>query len=133
MLGPLTRVCYPERKKSHERRVMVHFGNTPIHNTEEIQEHSTNLGLKRMEHPPYSPGLALCDFCLFGAMKENFSGQRFESVDELFFAVEAFLEGFLLISCERFFGNGNDDYGYAVKSEENILSKQDKTMYFFLR
>jgi hypothetical protein len=46
-----------------------------------------------MEHPPYSPNLAPGDFYLFGAMKENFSGQRFESVDELFFAVEAFLRG----------------------------------------
>jgi hypothetical protein len=44
-----------------------------------------------MEYPPHSPDLAPCAFFLFGAMKENFSGQRFESVEELFLAVEAFL------------------------------------------
>jgi hypothetical protein len=93
VLGPLTEVCYSEGRKSHERRVMVHFGNAPIHNTEEVQNYLTNLGFKRMEHPPSSPDLAPCDFYLFGAMKENFSGQRFESVDELFFPFEAFLKG----------------------------------------
>jgi AraC-like DNA-binding protein len=93
VLGPLTEVCYPESTKSHERRVMVHFGNAPIHNTGGVQEQLTNLGFTRMEHPPDSPDLAPCDFYLFGAMKENFSGQRFERVDELFFAVEAFLGG----------------------------------------
>jgi hypothetical protein len=72
---------------------MVHFDNSSIHNTEEIQEHSTNLGLKRMEHPPSSPDLAPRDFYLFAAMRKNFSGERFESVDEFFFAVEAFVRG----------------------------------------
>jgi hypothetical protein len=46
-----------------------------------------------MEHPPYSPDLSPGDFYLFGAMKENFSGQHFDSVDELFFAIEALLRG----------------------------------------
>jgi hypothetical protein len=93
VIGPLTEVCYPEGRKSHERRVMVHSDNAPIHNTEEIQEHLTDFGFKRMEHPPYSLDLASCDFYLFSVMKENFSGQCFESVDELFFAFEAFLRG----------------------------------------
>jgi hypothetical protein len=46
-----------------------------------------------MEHPPYSLDPAPGDLFLFGAMKESLSGQRFESVQELFLAVEAFLRG----------------------------------------
>jgi hypothetical protein len=46
-----------------------------------------------MNHPAYSPDLALCDFFLFGAMKEHFSGMRFASVDEVFQGVEGFLRG----------------------------------------
>jgi hypothetical protein len=72
---------------------MVHFDNARIRSTEEVQEHLINLGSKRMEHPLYSLDLPPCDFYLFSAMKENLSGQRFESVDELFFAVETFLRG----------------------------------------
>jgi hypothetical protein len=70
---------------------MAHFDNAPIHNTERVQEHLTNLGFKRMGHPLHNTDLARCDFYLFAAMRENFSGQRFESAHELFFVVEAFL------------------------------------------
>jgi histone-lysine N-methyltransferase SETMAR len=70
---------------------MLHFDNAPIHSTEEVQGHLTNLGFTRMEHPPYSPDLAPSDFVLFSAMKENLLGQRFESVEEFFLAVKAFL------------------------------------------
>jgi histone-lysine N-methyltransferase SETMAR len=108
VLGSLTKVCDPEDRKSYERRVMIHFDNAPIHNIEEIQEHLTNLGFKRMEYPSYSPDLPPCDFYLYGAMKENFAGQCFESVDELFFAFEVFLIGLpadffrvVFLECER--------------------------------
>jgi histone-lysine N-methyltransferase SETMAR len=70
---------------------MLHFDNAPIHSTEEVQGHLTNLGFTRMEHPPHSPDLTPCDFFLFGAMKQNVLGQRFKSVEELFLAVEGFL------------------------------------------
>jgi hypothetical protein len=30
VLGPLTKFCYPEGRKSHKRRVMLHFDNVPI-------------------------------------------------------------------------------------------------------
>jgi hypothetical protein len=46
-----------------------------------------------MNHPAYSPDLAPCDFFLFGAMKENFSGMRFANADELFQGVEDLLRG----------------------------------------
>jgi hypothetical protein len=72
---------------------MLYFDNAPIRTTEEVQGHLTNLGFARMEHPPYSPDLVLRDFFLSGAMRENLSGQRFESVEDSFLAVEAFLRG----------------------------------------
>jgi hypothetical protein len=81
VLKPLTEVCYPEGRKSHKRRVMPHFDNAPIHNTDEVQGKLTNLGLTEIEHPPYNADLAQCDFFLFGVMKENLSEQRFESVE----------------------------------------------------
>jgi histone-lysine N-methyltransferase SETMAR len=93
VLSPLIEVCNPRGRIPHERRVMLHFDNAPIHKTKDVQDHLANFEFGRMEHPPDSPDLAPCDFFLFGAMKENFSGQHFESVEELFLAVEAFLRG----------------------------------------
>jgi hypothetical protein len=91
VLGPLTEVCYPGDRKLQKRRVMLHLDNAPIHNAEEVQGHSTNLGFTRMEYSPSSSDLAPGDFFLFRAMKENFSGQRLESAEGLFLAVEGFL------------------------------------------
>jgi transposase len=89
----LTEVCYPEGRKRHEKKAMVHFDNAPIHNTQGIQEHLANVGFIRMEQPPYIPDPAPCDSFLFGAMKRNSSGQYFESVEGLLLALEAFLGG----------------------------------------
>jgi hypothetical protein len=47
VLAHLRKVCYPEARKPHERRVMVHFGNAPIPNTEVVQEHLADLGFDR--------------------------------------------------------------------------------------
>jgi hypothetical protein len=132
VLRPLMEVCYPEGRKFHEKTVMVHFNNAPIHNTEEVQEHLTNLEFKRMKHQPYSPDLASGDFYLFGTMKNNFSRQRLESADKLCLAVEAFLRGLSADFLRKILvWNGNGDDGSAVNDEENMLMKQDKTVCLF--
>jgi hypothetical protein len=86
-------ICFPEGRKSHERKVMLQFGQGPTHNAEGVQEHLTRLGFKRLEHPRYSLDLAPCDLFLFGAMKGNFWGQCFDSLDGLFDAGGSFLGG----------------------------------------
>jgi hypothetical protein len=37
-------------------------------------EEMTRLKCKTMRHPPYSPDLAIADFCLFGALKQELQG-----------------------------------------------------------
>jgi hypothetical protein len=88
VLGPLAELCYPEGKKSDERRVMVHFDNVQIHNTEGIQEYLVNVPFRGMKHPLYHPDLILGDFFLFETITENVSGHRFDSPDNLFVTVE---------------------------------------------
>jgi histone-lysine N-methyltransferase SETMAR len=83
----------PDGRKIHEKKIILHFDNGPIHNADGVQEHLTGLGFKRLEHPPYSLDLAPCDFFLFGAMKGNCWGQRFDSLDGLFDAGEGLLRG----------------------------------------
>jgi len=45
-----------------------------------------------MEHPPYSPDLASCDFFLFLKIKSALKGTRFESVDAVKAKSDATLE-----------------------------------------
>jgi histone-lysine N-methyltransferase SETMAR len=94
VLRSLDGFCYPDGRKRYERRVVVYFDNVPIHNTEAVQECLADGGFRRMNHPAYNPDLAPCDFFLFGPIKEDFSGMRFASLDELFQGVEGFLSGF---------------------------------------
>jgi hypothetical protein len=91
VFGPLAELCYPEGRKSHERRAMIHFDNASIHNAEEVQKYLPNVEFIRMKHPLYRRDLALCDFFLFEAIKKNFSVYRFDGLDELSVAVESFL------------------------------------------
>ena len=41
------------------------------------------MGINTVPHPPYSPYLALCDFCLFSKLKENLRGCRYETIEEM--------------------------------------------------
>jgi hypothetical protein len=93
VVQPLVEMCSPDGRKIHERKVMLHFDNGPIHNAEGIHEHLTGLGSRRLEHPPHRLDLAPGDFFLFGAMKGSFWGHRFECLDGLFDAGESPLGG----------------------------------------
>ena len=41
------------------------------------------MGIKTVPHPPYSPDLAPCDFCLFPKLKEKLRGCRYETTEEI--------------------------------------------------
>lgn len=45
-----------------------------------------------MEHPPYSPDLALSDFHLFSALKDHLSGHRFAGDKDVKTAVMKWLK-----------------------------------------
>jgi hypothetical protein len=36
VLGPLAEICYPQGSRTRERRVMLHFDNAPVYNTEGV-------------------------------------------------------------------------------------------------
>ena len=43
----------------------------------------TQMGIKTVPHPPYSPDLTPCDFWLFHKLKENLRGSRYETIEEM--------------------------------------------------
>ena len=42
-----------------------HLDNAPVHNSILVKDYLTKMGIKTVPQPPYSPDLALCDFCLY--------------------------------------------------------------------
>ena len=41
------------------------------------------MGIKTVPQPPYSPGLAPCDFWLFPKLMEKLRGCRYETIEEM--------------------------------------------------
>ena len=56
-----------------------HEDNTPVHNSILVTDYLTKMGIKTVPHPPYSPELAPCDFCLFPKLR----GCRYETIEEM--------------------------------------------------
>lgn len=61
----------------------MHLDNAAAHNALSVKRYLTATGTPVLEHPPYSPDLAPCDFFLFPKIKSALKGTRFESMEEV--------------------------------------------------
>ena len=101
-----TEICLPKvfqaverfRPKSGVRGMKFHHDNAPAHTAGKTKEFLRQSGLEMIEHLPYSPDLAPCDFWLFPNLKRHLKGSRFESVR----ANRCFLEAVECISASSY-------------------------------
>ena len=56
-----------------------HQDNAPVPNSIRVTDYLTKMSIKTVTHPPYSPDLVPCDFCLFPKLK----GCRYETIEEM--------------------------------------------------
>ncbi|KAG5321996.1 MOS1T transposase, partial [Acromyrmex heyeri] len=75
------------RKKRSElwknKSWILHQDNAPAHNALSVKRYLAARGTPVLEHAPYSPDLAPCDFFLFPKIKSALKGTRFESMEEV--------------------------------------------------
>ena len=62
--------------------------NAPVHNSILVTDYMTKMGIKTVPHPPYSPDLAPCDFCLFPKLR----GCCYETIEEMKEAVTKLID-----------------------------------------
>ena len=62
---------------------ILHDDNAPSHRARIINEFKAKHSIITVDHPPYSPDLAPCDFFLFPKLKLPLRGTRFESIDDI--------------------------------------------------
>ena len=60
-----------------------HQDNAAVHNSILVTDYLTQMGIKTVPHPPYSPDLAPCDFWLFPKLKENLRGNRYSTIEDM--------------------------------------------------
>jgi len=61
----------------------LHQDNAPAHNALSVKQLLANKNITVLEHPPYSPDLAPCDFCLFQKIKSVLKGNHLVSVENV--------------------------------------------------
>jgi hypothetical protein len=71
---------------------MLHFDNAAIYCIGTVRDRMTIAELERMEHRPYSPDLAPCNFFLFGYVKEKLVGKQYETPEDLVSEVRNIIE-----------------------------------------
>ena len=56
-----------------------HQDNAPLHNSILVTDYLTEMGIKTVPYPPYSPDLAPSDFWLFPKLR----GYRYETIKDI--------------------------------------------------
>lgn len=82
------------RPRTGLRGLLLHHDNASSHTAKVTKELLRTSNVNLLDHPPYSPDLAPCDFSLFPKMKEPLRGKRFESIEELTIEVQNSLNSF---------------------------------------
>ena len=80
-----------------------------------VMSYLTEMGIKTVPHPPYSPDLAPCDFWMFPRLKEKLRGRRFEDVEEMKEAVTEALDTFPLEDYQRAFKKWLERYNKCIE------------------
>ena len=75
-------VDFYQKRRPHTgvRGIKLLHDNAPAHKSAKVQEYLKESRLDVLDHPPYSPDLSPCDFCLFPRLQKMLAGHRFESL-----------------------------------------------------
>uniref|UniRef100_A0A8C4PW97 Transposase n=1 Tax=Eptatretus burgeri TaxID=7764 RepID=A0A8C4PW97_EPTBU len=84
ILQHLMRSVRDKRRDLWENNAWVlHHENAPAHSSLIIRQFLAERNVPTLEHPPYSPDLAPCDFFLFPKLKGVIKGTRFPDVEAI--------------------------------------------------
>jgi hypothetical protein len=62
---------------------ILHHNNVLAHDAVRVREFVAKKSTTKMDHPPYSPNLAHCDFWHFPKLKHALKGQRFADIPDI--------------------------------------------------
>lgn len=71
-----------KRRTGQKPNIVLHDNARP-HTAAKTLEAMAKLGFETLEHPPYSPDLAPCDYAIFPSLKKHLRGRVFASQDHL--------------------------------------------------
>ena len=88
LLRELRRAIKSKRPGKLTKGVLLHQDNAPAHKSLVVMSAVHDCDFELIDHPPHSPDLAPSDYFLFSSLKKHLAGKRYESDDDVIFAVE---------------------------------------------
>lgn len=78
-LSEVEKYYWERRPKSGPRGLKLLHDNARPHKTKLVKSVLESMKVTELEHPPYSPDLAPCDFWLFARLKKDLAGKHFKN------------------------------------------------------
>ena len=79
----LERAIPDKRPELYGSGFILHQDKAPVHVSRVVKQTMSDSNIEPLQHPPYSPDLAISDFFLFPTVKDHLRGRKFESREEL--------------------------------------------------
>jgi histone-lysine N-methyltransferase SETMAR len=95
MLTRLRESVQREKRGIWPDKWILHHDNAPVHDALRVCKFLAKNSITKIDHPPYSPDLAPCDFWLFPKLKNALKGQRFADLSNIQRNVKMLLQGIL--------------------------------------
>jgi transposase len=86
LLGNIARLSEAVRRRRPELwpdAWILHHDNAFAHDVLAVWEFLAEKSIMKLDHPPYSPDLAPCDFWLFPKLKTALKGHRFSDIADI--------------------------------------------------
>ena len=93
LLVQLKDILKEKRRWKLPKKVLFLHYNAVAHRALTTQNKLGYLGFQCLDHPPYSPDLALSDCHLFSGLKKQLKGRHFSSDAKVIAAAETWLDG----------------------------------------
>ena len=84
----------------------------------------SDLNKEPLQHSPYSPDLAICDFFLFPTVKDHFRGRKFESREELGTAIMEALRTVTRDGLQQVFHTWVERWDKCIKAKGSYFQKE---------
>jgi len=100
---------------------IFHQDNMPVHNALSVKQFLANKNIIVLEHPPYLPELAPCNFCLFPKIKSVLKVTHFVSIEDVKAKMVELLNSLTEHDLQSCFEHWQHDMQLYVTSEVNYF------------
>jgi len=120
-------VCRHRPEKWYSDNWILHHDNAPAHRAVTTNEFLAKHNILSLQHPPYSPDLAPCDFFLFPQhLKKTIKGRRFDDTEEVQTKVTRQMRAITESDFQRCFRQWQECWNKCIQAQGHYF-KGDKT------